>query len=60
MLTLHVRADAKAPVMAALERGVVARISECTLEWCYLRSGGYKGWAPKARLWGVGAKEVFD
>ena len=60
MLTLHARPDATAPVMAALEMGVVARVSECGGEWCLLRSGGFKGWAPKARLWGVRPQEVFD
>ncbi|UWR24232.1 aspartyl-trna synthetase [Sulfitobacter sp. S190] len=60
MLTLHARPDANAPVTAALELGVVARISACDTEWCLLRSGGYKGWAPKARLWGVGTSEIID
>lgn len=60
MLTLHARPDPAAPVVAALELGVVARVSECTIEWCELRSGGFKGWAPKARLWGVQSGEVFD
>ena len=59
MLTLHARPDAQAPVMAALEMGVVARVSECGGEWCLLKSGGFRGWAPKARLWGVRAQEVF-
>lgn len=60
MLTLHARPDPGAPVMVALEMGVVARVSACEGEWCLLRSGGYKGWAPKARLWGVRASEMFD
>ena len=60
MLTLHARPDPAAPAMAALELGVVARVSECHDEWCMLRSGGHKGWAPKAQLWGVRATEVFD
>jgi len=60
LLALHARPDPKAPTVAALEMGVVARLGSCDLEWCQLRSGGYKGWAPKARLWGVGAQEVRD
>jgi SH3-like domain-containing protein len=60
MLTLHAHPDAQAPVMAALEMGVVAHVSECGGEWCLLKSGGFRGWAPKARLWGVRAQEVFD
>lgn len=60
LLSLHARPHADAPVTAALEMGVVARISACEAEWCLLRSGGYKGWAPKARIWGVQPGEVFD
>ena len=60
MLTLRVRPDPNAPVAAALELGVVARLGECNLEWCELRTGGYTGWAPKSRIWGVGADEIRD
>jgi SH3-like domain-containing protein len=60
MLELHARPDPNAPVMAALELGVVARLGKCEPEWCELRSGGYKGWAPKARVWGVRADEIRD
>lgn len=60
MLALHARPDPTAPIMAALEMGVIARVSECGDEWCLLRSGGFKGWAPKARLWGVRPSETFD
>ena len=60
MLPLHSRPDANAPVTVTLELGVVARLGDCDLEWCELRSGGFKGWAPKARMWGVAASEVRD
>ncbi|MFD2739770.1 SH3 domain-containing protein [Sulfitobacter aestuarii] len=60
MLPLLARPDPRAPVMAALEAGVVARLGECEPEWCLLRSGGFKGWAPKARLWGVAPDELRD
>ena len=60
MLQLHVNPDPKAAVVARLELGVVARLGECTLEWCELRSGGFTGWAPKVRLWGVGPKELRE
>lgn len=60
MLNMHVRPDANAPISAALERGVVTRLGDCTSEWCELRTGGYKGWAPKSRLWGVAANELRD
>lgn len=60
MLQLMVRPDAGAPIAAALELGVVARLGDCSTEWCELRSGGFKGWAPKTRVWGVAAHEIRD
>ncbi len=60
MLELMARPDPAAPVMARLELGVVARIAKCEPEWCLLKSGGYKGWAPKSRLWGVEPTEIID
>jgi SH3-like domain-containing protein len=60
MLTLHARPDAATPIVAALELGVIARLGECTPDWCELTSGGYRGWALKDALWGVGADEIRE
>ena len=60
MLTIRVRPEADAPVTAALEAGVVARLGKCGPEWCRVTSAGYRGWAPKARLWGVAIDELRD
>jgi SH3-like domain-containing protein len=60
LLILRTRPDVKAPATAALEVGVIARLGKCDLEWCRLTSGGYKGWAPKARIWGVHPDEIRD
>ncbi|MEM5521909.1 SH3 domain-containing protein [Sulfitobacter sp. AS59] len=59
-MKLLTRPDPNAPVAAEFEVGAIARLEECSLEWCFLRAGGYKGWAPKARLWGVGTREIRD
>jgi len=60
MLTLRTRPETDAPVTAALEAGVIARLGKCGPEWCRLSTGGYRGWAPKARLWGVAIDELRD
>lgn len=60
MQPLYARPDAEAPVNALLESGVIARIDRCAPDWCRIASGGYRGWAPKPALWGVGADEVLD
>jgi SH3-like domain-containing protein len=60
MLTLRTRPEPDAPVTAALEAGVIARLGKCDPEWCRVTSGGFRGWAPKARLWGVAIDELRD
>lgn len=60
LVQVHSRPDAGAPVNAAFEAGVVARLGKCGPEWCQLRSGGHRGWAPKSKLWGVSATELRD
>nr|WP_232829533.1 SH3 domain-containing protein [Tropicimonas sp. IMCC34043] len=49
---------AEAPVVAQAEAGVVARLGECTLDWCRITAGGERGWVQKTALWGVDADEV--
>ncbi len=60
MLTLHSRPEANAPVVAAFELGVVARLGDCGANWCRISAGGYKGWVEKSALWGVRADEIRD
>jgi SH3-like domain-containing protein len=60
MVELYQRPDAKSPVVAALEIGVIARLGKCGPDYCELKSGGYKGWATKQHLWGIAGNEVRD
>jgi len=46
--------------VAMLELGVIAQLGECGPAWCRLRAGGFRGWAPKAGLFGVSPSEVRD
>jgi len=59
-LDMIARPDPEAPVIARLEAGVIARLSECGPEWCALTAGGHDGWAPKTALWGVGTDEIVE
>ena len=45
---------------AILEPGVVARLGACDPQWCRLTAGGFRGWVPKAQLWGVSDAEIRD
>lgn len=60
MLPLLAQPAPEAKVNARLELGVVANLGECQPEWCWLSVNGYKGWAPKARLWGVKLSEIRE
>jgi SH3-like domain-containing protein len=60
LLDLRARPDPGAMVMARLEAGVIARLSQCVGTWCALSAGGYDGWALRSALWGVGAQEIID
>lgn len=60
MVDLHVRPDAKSAVSARVEQNVVARLGQCEVDWCRINAGGYKGWAPKDKFWGVDADELRD
>ncbi len=60
MLEIHARPDPQSLVVARLELGVIARLEECTPDWCEITAGGYTGWAPKGALWGVRAGERLD
>lgn len=50
---VQARPEAVSPVEAIFEGGVVARLESCTVDWCRIRAGGHRGWAPKTVLWGV-------
>ena len=60
LLVLRRQAIAASTEVVILEIGVIADLGECQIDWCRLRAGGYRGWAPKADLFGVGADELRD
>lgn len=57
---LHARPDPATRTVAKLEAGVVARIDECTADWCRIEAEGYRGWTPKRNIWGVRPGEILD
>jgi len=60
MLPLLRRPAEEAPATARLEAGVIARLDECTIDWCRIAAGGFRGWVPKTALWGVDPEETRD
>ena len=59
-IALRNRPEPDALENAMLEPGVVARLGDCNPEWCQLNAGGYRGWVPKAVIWGVADAEIRD
>jgi SH3-like domain-containing protein len=60
LLPLLRRPDESSPAAAQLEAGVIARLDECTIDWCRISAGGYRGWVLKTALWGVEPDEIRD
>jgi len=60
MLPIRVRPEPDAPEVAMLQQGVIARLGQCQIDWCRLTAGGFRGWAPKTALWGVGPDEILE
>lgn len=60
MVDLRRRPDPDAPLVARLERGVVARLGDCADDWCELRAGRHSGWTRAAGLWGVTLRTPND
>jgi SH3-like domain-containing protein len=52
--------DPTSPVAFQAERGVLARLLECQIDWCRVNADGERGWAPKSVLWGVRPDEVVE
>ena len=57
---LRTKPAAKAEVNAYVESGVVARLGDCSLDWCRINARGRRGWVEKHVLWGVGADEIRE
>ena len=57
---LRVKPDPQSPVNAYAEAGVVARLENCSLDWCRIVAQGSKGWVEKRVLWGVRPEEIRE
>lgn len=60
MVDLHRRATQASTMVAQAEKGTVLRVLECSLDWCRVSAGGYKGWVAKDGIWGVYSDETLE
>jgi SH3-like domain-containing protein len=47
----------KAPLLAQMDPGVVARLKACKPQFCEVVADGLTGWVDRTRIWGVRAGE---
>ncbi|MDF2141556.1 SH3 domain-containing protein [Paenirhodobacter sp. CAU 1674] len=60
MTELHVRADPSSAVAALAEAGAIAKLGDCTRDWCEISADTADGWVPKTAIWGVSPEELRD
>ena len=58
-LPLRAQPRAEAQVVALLQRGMVLEALQCLPDWCRVGSGQWRGWVPRASLWGIAPGELF-
>lgn len=57
---LRLKPNDAAAARAYALRGALARLGDCTLDWCEITAQGYDGWVLKTQIWGVDPDEVRD
>ncbi len=60
LTALRLKPAREAAVNAYAEAGVVARLEDCTVDWCRINASGSKGWVEKSAIWGVDSSEIRD
>ena len=58
-VTLYAQPSDNTRVVASLQKGVIANMTQCQKTWCRLTIEQYDGWAPKKHLWGVYPTETL-
>jgi SH3-like domain-containing protein len=60
LASLFAKPDAKSPVTAQLQFGVLGTVKHCNGAWCELSGDGFDGWIPQNQLWGVYPDEKIE
>lgn len=60
LLSMRASATENARENARIEGGAIARLMECTIDWCRISADGYRGWVPKFSIWGVAETELRE
>ena len=60
LIPLHASADAKSPVTAQLQQGVLSAVKKCVDGWCRVSGKGFDGYIEQTHLWGVYPDEKVE
>ncbi len=60
LVPLYDSADAKSPLAARLQGGVVGSIKSCDGTWCEFAGKDFDGWIQQDRIWGAYPNEKVD
>lgn len=60
MAEVRARPEAEAPVVMQAEVGVIAKLMECSADWCRVGVDGTRGWLRKSALWGADPGEIVE
>lgn len=58
--TIFEIANGDSQPIASAEKGVIARLEACQIEWCFITVDGFEGWVLKIAVWGVDAVETME
>lgn len=50
---MYREASTQSQPLARLQKGVMVQLVKCREDWCQTRVSDFKGWIPRAHLWGV-------
>lgn len=51
--------EAGAPAMIKVQKGVLAQVLECDMNWCEVQVESYKSWVEKTAIWGIYRNETL-
>ena len=60
LVPLYEGSDAKSPLAAKLQAGVVGTLKVCTGSWCEFAGKNFDGWIQQERVWGAYPNEKVD
>ena len=60
LVAMRTAQEVSADLRAQVEPGVVAKINECSVDWCRVEVSGSEGYVEKNALWGVYPDEIIE